>query len=131
MHLLIDGYQGDAKRLGSESVLYDLLRRVPTVMEMQAISIPYVSHYAGAKEEDWGLSGFILIAESHLSFHTFPARRIVWADLFSCKPFDPPVLLDIVKEAFGLEIVKFMRVNRGLDESYAGCHRWIERGKQP
>jgi S-adenosylmethionine decarboxylase len=130
MHLLIDGSQGDAHKLASESVLYDLLRRVPEAMDMTPISPPYVQHYGGGqKPEDGGLSGFVLIAESHLSFHTFPARGLVWADLFSCKTFEVGPLVDMVSEAFGLGTVNFMRVERGLEEP-RDCHRWVERDKQ-
>ena len=32
-----------------------------------------------------GWSGVVIIAESHVSVHTFPKRRFVSADVYSCK----------------------------------------------
>lgn len=116
MHLLIDGYGGDAHKLADESVLYQLLNDLPRAMNMKVISYPHVHHYSGgAKPEDGGLSAFVLIAESHLSFHTFPVRGIVWADLFSCKEFDPGPVLRMVARAFGLKQVRDLVVVRGLE----------------
>ena len=36
------------------------------------------------KFEPQGMSGFWLLSESHLSFHTWPEEKIVFIDLFSC-----------------------------------------------
>jgi len=116
MHLVIDGYRGDGEKLASESVLYQLLNELPRAMGMKAISYPQVQHYSGgSKPEDGGLSAFVFIAESHLSFHTFPARGLVWADLFSCKDFDGELALRMVRRAFGLQQVRALGVIRGLE----------------
>jgi S-adenosylmethionine decarboxylase len=116
LHLLIDGYGGDKAKLANESILYQLLRDLPRTMGMKTISHPYVQHYGGgAKPEDGGLSAFILIAESHLSFHTFPERGFVWADLFSCKEFDAEPVLRMIRLAFGLQYARALVVDRGLE----------------
>ena len=43
-----------------------------------------------------------MIAESHIAMHTFPERRLVWADIFSCKDFDATPVLEDFKQRFGL-----------------------------
>ena len=123
MHLLFDGYGGEADKLAGESVLYQLLNDLPRAMNMKAISYPQVNHYSGgSKPEDGGLSAFVLIAESHLSFHTFPARGLVWGDLFSCKDFDGEVALRMVRKAFGLQQVRALGVVRGLERPEFQAH---------
>jgi len=37
------------------------------------------------KKDPGGWSGFVIIAESHISIHTFPARRFVSIDVYTCK----------------------------------------------
>ncbi len=36
------------------------------------------------KFEPEGMSGFWLLCESHLSFHTWPEKNLIFIDLFSC-----------------------------------------------
>ncbi len=88
MHLIIDGYSSDAEILQSEDFIYQLLDRYPAEIGMTKISSPYVLRYTGGKTEEWGISGFVFIAESHISVHTFVERRYVNVDVFSCKDFD-------------------------------------------
>jgi S-adenosylmethionine decarboxylase len=84
---------------------------------MAKIAPPYVCRYEGSKPSDWGISGFVLIAESHLSVHTFPERGLLWADIFSCKSFDADRLVDAVREAFSLREARVTLLGRGLEYS--------------
>ena len=88
MHLIIDGYGSDAEILESEEFICELLDQYPAEIGMTKISPPYVLRYVGAKAEEWGISGFVFIAESHISIHTFVERHYVNIDVFSCKDFD-------------------------------------------
>ena len=88
MHVIIDGYGGDPDQLADENVVRVMLDELPDMMGMSKITQPKVLRYTGSKPEDWGVSGFVMIAESHIAIHTFPERRLVWADVFSCKDFD-------------------------------------------
>ncbi len=88
MHLIIDGYGSDSEILQSEQFIYELLDQYPAEIGMTKISSPFVLRYVGDRPEEWGISGFVLIAESHISIHTFVERCFVNIDLFSCKDFD-------------------------------------------
>ena len=55
---------------------------------MTKVTEPAVHTYHGPQPQDWGVSGFVIIAESHISVHTFPDRGHVNVDIFSCKEFD-------------------------------------------
>jgi len=127
MHLIIDGYGGDPRRLADLELVRALLDRVPLEIGMVKIAPPYVCRYEGSKPGDWGISGFVLIAESHLSVHTFPERGLLWADIFSCKSFDADRLVEAVREAFSLREARVTLLGRGLDYSEvlapAAAHR--------
>src|SRR5688572_26192810 len=82
---------------------------------MTKISQPFVMPYVGDKPEDWGVSGFVLIAESHIAIHTFPDRGYVWVDVFSCKEFETEGATDIIVDAFGLTSITEHVLERGLE----------------
>ena len=115
MHLTIDGFGGDPEKLASEELVRGLLDRYPESIGMTKIAPPYVQEYVGSKPEDWGVSGFVLIAESHIAVHTFPERGYVWADIFSCKAFDADEAIRRVSEAFQLGDARTRILDRGLE----------------
>jgi S-adenosylmethionine/arginine decarboxylase-like enzyme len=56
-----------------------------------------------------------MIAESHISLHTFPERCLIWADIFSCKDFDPTHVVDDLKRRFSLRDLQVNVLERGLE----------------
>lgn len=88
MHLIIDGYSANREILQDEDFLRGWLERYPSEIGMTRISAPFVLKYVGNKLEDSGISGFVLIAESHISVHTFVEPCYINIDIFSCKYFD-------------------------------------------
>lgn len=115
MHLVIDGYGGDIDKMWDEDLVQDFLYRYPTSLDMTRISEPNVLTYEAPKSEDSGVSGFVIIAESHISIHTFPRKDYINIDIFSCRPFDHERALDDVKDLFELTEVKTWLLDRGLE----------------
>ena len=87
MHLIVDGYDGDIGKMWDVELIRDFLSKYPSTLDMTKISGPHVVKYNGPKTEDSGISGIVVIAESHISIHTFPTRNYVNVDIFSCKSF--------------------------------------------
>ena len=114
-HLMLDGYGCDKDRLTDLNLIYRILEELPARIGMTKIMPPYVFKYSGVKPEDWGLSGFVLIAESHISIHTFPEKNFVSADIFSCKTFDFGFAGEYLKDAFGMEKVECNVLDRGTE----------------
>ena len=115
MHLIIDGYRGDVQKMQDVDFIYQLLDIYPSQIGMTKISPPKVSKYIGSKSEDWGVSAFVLIAESHISIHTFPERSYINIDIFSCKEFDAEQAIKDLQHKFGLAEVRSYILNRGLE----------------
>jgi S-adenosylmethionine decarboxylase len=114
-HLMLDGYGCDKVRLEDLNTIYRILEELPARIGMTRIMPPYVFRYSGLKPEDWGISGFVLIAESHISIHTFPEKKFVSVDIFSCKAFDAEFATDYFKDAFGMEKVESNVLDRGTE----------------
>ena len=50
------------------------------------------------KDESYGYSSFVMIAESHISIHTFPELGYFSFDCYSCKDFDHVAVVDTIRE---------------------------------
>ncbi len=117
LHLAIDGYGADPEVLQDADLLMRFLDEYPAAIGMTKLTPPQVYTYRGKTPEDWGISGFVIIAESHVSVHTFPDRGYVNVDVFSCKEFDPGAALEDVKGFFSLDEVRSWTMERGVEYS--------------
>ena len=82
---------------------------------MKKIIPPYVVIAPPATEKDQGgISGFVMIAESHISIHTFPEKGFVSIDVYTCKnEIDTEMVNAYFKKAFELESLEVNTVIRG------------------
>jgi len=89
-HLTLDLYGCNPKKLNDKEFIFKFLDELPDKIGMTKISEPILTFYPGKKNsfDGGGISGFVLIAESHASIHTFIAQRFASVDIFSCKNFN-------------------------------------------
>lgn len=111
MHLTIDGY-GSKQNMQDEQFIYQLLDSYPAKIGMTKIQGPIIFRYVGAKSEDWGISGLVFIAESHISLHTFVEREYINIDVFSCSNFDAEQVLQDFVSQFQLTRFTSRLINR-------------------
>ncbi|MEM4389803.1 MAG: adenosylmethionine decarboxylase [Candidatus Micrarchaeia archaeon] len=114
-HLMLDLYGCDRKKLEDINFIYKFLDELPSTIGMTKIMPPYTFSYTGTKPEDWGISGIVLIAESHVSIHTFPEKEYASVDVFSCKEFDTDATAALIAQAFGAKKVEKNFLMRGRE----------------
>ena len=86
VHYMFDSYGCPEDTLSGADKLKLMLREIPVSLGMHLICDPVVvSVGTNNRKDPGGLSGFVMIAESHISFHTFPKRGFVTADVYSCQ----------------------------------------------
>jgi len=73
-----------------EKIIYDIAKAAK-------VTILNISKY---KFEPQGFTILALLAESHISFHTFPEKGIISFDFFTCGNINPSVALEIIKKEF-------------------------------
>lgn len=61
-----------------------------------------------------GVSGVVVLAESHVSIHTWPERDFAAVDVFMCGACDPLKALPVLKAAFRPGRVQLGEHRRGL-----------------
>lgn len=114
-HLCLDGYQGDENLLNNKDLVLGSLKELPEVLGMKLLSEPQIIQAPdnGIKDPG-GWSAFVIIAESHISIHTFPKRGFISIDVYSCKNgMDVEYIKNYFISRFKLENIESHLVERG------------------
>ena len=114
-HLTIDASQCSSKKLVDQSLVYDVLNKLPDKLRMTKMGLPHVVRWLDPGATVDGVSGFVMIAESHISIHTFPEKDYVFIDVFSCRSFDVDKATELLTKVFGAKKFSKKIVKRGLD----------------
>ena len=66
------------------------------------------------KFEPIGISGVVVLAESHIAIHTWPEYNFVAADAFTCgDKMDPKIVLEIIAKKLNSSNYEIKDFNRG------------------
>jgi S-adenosylmethionine decarboxylase len=104
MHFILDGYQCCSLLLSNEDALRRWLDELPDCIGMSILMPAIVSRIEvpRCKPGDEGLSGVVVICESHIAVHTWPLRGEIQADVYSCRTFDAEAVLSHFVHDFGI-----------------------------
>jgi S-adenosylmethionine decarboxylase len=105
VHLIIDVYEGD--RLDDIDHIETTLRRCVEASRATLLHI-HLHHF-----QPNGVSGVAVLAESHISIHTWPEARYAALDVFMCGKADPDKCVPVLREAFGAKRVAVSELLRG------------------
>ncbi len=109
-HLIAEYYGCDARVLDNlESV------KAHMISTAEAIGATVVGH-AFHKFAPQGVSGAVVIAESHLSIHTWPEAGYVAVDIYTCGGLDPRVGFHYLGNALGATSYRVQEIVRGLPD---------------
>jgi len=106
-HLLVELW--GASNLGDLAVTDQMLRDATTAAGATLLHI-HLHHFG----PNAGLSGVAVLAESHISIHTWPERGYAALDIFMCGACDPYKAIPILREAFQPATVQLSEQKRGI-----------------
>lgn len=116
-HLIIDLVR--AERLDDLEHIEQTLRRCIEVAGATLLHI-HLHHFT----PNGGVSGVAVLAESHISIHSWPEYGYAALDVFMCGATNPRASIDVLKEAFSPGKVLVKEHLRGKEMS-----RWTARSK--
>jgi S-adenosylmethionine decarboxylase len=114
-HLMLDCYGCNKEKLSDMDLIFDTLDKFPAKIGMHKIMPPYVFKYHGVVPDEWGVSGVVLIAESHITIHTFPDKQHAFIDIFSCKEFDTNYAINYMTNLFEAKEHEIQLSSRGSE----------------
>lgn len=114
-HLTVDGYGGNPNLLNNKELILHTLNELVKAFDMHKLAEEKV-YFAPSNDakDPGGWSGYVIITESHVSIHTFPARQFLSADFYTCKNgFDTEAALGIFVKNFELKDIETHFLTRG------------------
>ena len=106
MHLLIDLWGAsnlDSPELIDKTLCAGALEAGATILHS------HFHHFS----PNGGVSGVVVLAESHISIHTWPERDFAAIDLFMCGECDPRDSIPVIEAAFKPACVDITEQRRG------------------
>jgi S-adenosylmethionine decarboxylase len=88
-HVIADLHDVSAEVLGSIDFWKEIL--IDGAKKSGATVLSDHFHHFG---EGYGITGVIVLAESHISIHTWPEKNYAAIDIFMCGTCDPEVAVD-------------------------------------
>ena len=111
-HILAEFGGCDASRLADLALVQASM--LAAVQASGATIVTHSFHHFAGQDGGAGVSGAVIIAESHLAIHTWPEHRFAALDFFTCGDgVDVRKALDLLKEAFQAETEELLELERG------------------
>ena len=108
-HLLVDLW--GAKRLNDADLIETALKECITACGATLLYL-----HLHCFSENGGISGVAVLAESHISIHTWPEREYAAIDIFMCGDAQPNKAVPILRRYFQPSTVQLGEQKRGLTE---------------
>jgi S-adenosylmethionine decarboxylase len=108
-HLLIELYGCDGRTLESELSVGDAMRQAAVQSEATVVAQSFHEF------KPYGVSGAVIIQESHYTIHTWPEHGYAAVDLFYCGgTVKVHRAVEVLQERFKPQRIKFLVVRRGI-----------------
>ena len=106
-HLIVNIYK--CGKMPNHTELYKFLEKLVALVEMQALTKPYIVEGAPYNP---GITGFVIIETSHISIHTFEENKFIALDIYSCKTFNHKKALKEISKEFQSQAIEHKIIKR-------------------
>ena len=107
LHLLLDLW--DARNLNDPTAVEIALRDAAIAAEATILNVR-LHHFSPSG----GVSGVLMLAESHISIHTWPERDFAAIDIFVCGGCDPYKAVPVLRRSFDARSIQITEQRRGV-----------------
>ena len=108
-HLLVELYGCDGRTLELEETVAGVMHEAAVRSEATVVAESFHEF------KPWGVSGAVIIQESHYTIHTWPEHEYAAVDLFYCGgTVKVHEAVEVLRQRFKPKKIKFLVVRRGL-----------------
>jgi len=108
-HILVEFYNCDKDVLNNYDLIEEYMNEA--AIKANATIVQSVFHLFNP----WGVSGAVVIQESHLTIHTWPEYGYAAVDLFTCgEDVNPWVAFDYLKDMIKADKYETTEIDRGV-----------------
>ncbi|MEZ4221009.1 MAG: adenosylmethionine decarboxylase [Polyangiaceae bacterium] len=118
-HLIAEFYDCDGNVIDDVDAVREIL--LATAEAVRATVVGEAFHRFAPQ----GVSGSLVIAESHMSLHTWPEQAYVAVDIFTCGELDPNDGVETLAARLGAGSYRVQEILRGLPEEIDAARRLI------
>jgi S-adenosylmethionine decarboxylase len=106
-HLIVDLW--DASHLDDIATVSEALREAATAARATVLKLELHSFSPSG-----GVTGVAVLAESHISIHTWPERAFAAVDVFMCGNADPHRAIEVLRRTFAPRMLTVSEHKRGI-----------------
>ncbi|HVE55292.1 MAG TPA: S-adenosylmethionine decarboxylase [Pyrinomonadaceae bacterium] len=110
---LIEAFDCDAPNLRTLCVLQDVFARIISDLGLKTLGVPAWHKFGG----EGGVTGLVMLTESHLACHTYPEYKTATFNLYCCRTRPEWNWEENLKEMLGASEVKITKIERGSSQS--------------
>lgn len=109
-HIIVEYYNCNEDILKDPDLISEYMQTA--AIKSKATIVESVFHHFNP----WGVSGAVIISESHLAIHTWPEFGFAAVDLFTCGDIDPWKGFDYLEQVFEAQRSESIEMPRGMTE---------------
>lgn len=108
IQIIADLYGVDGDRISKTEDVYEIIEEAVRIGMLTKISSDYYQF------QPKGVSGVVLLAESHLAFHTWPEHGLVTLDIYTCgNPENADNAFNYLVKMLRPTTVEYKKIKRG------------------
>ena len=111
-HFILDG--SSKAKLDDVNLIRKIILDLTKKIQMTPISEPLVIYHEAKNKNESGVTGTILLAESNITIHTYPAKSWFCLDIYSCKEFPITEVTNFLKKELKIKAFKSQILKRGF-----------------
>ena len=112
---LIEAFDCDARKLRELAIIRDVFARIIHDLGLKTLGSPAWHKFGG----EGGVTGLVMLTESHLACHTYPEYRTATFNLYCCRARPEWNWKENLKEMLNASDVKVTRIARGANPQSA------------
>lgn len=107
-HYLWDIYDVNAALISYEHLVKEQMEYLHSLTGLTQLGQQYKQF------DPIGVTGILLLSESHMSIHTWPEHNYAAIDIFSCRPLEIEKITEGIHLKYNTQNVTFRKLERGL-----------------